>query len=87
MRHRGQIFLALALATSIDALATGIIFIPVPERLWLGVSIIALGSFLLSMIGYLIGVFVGTRFHFRAEILGGVILMGLGTKILIESFI
>lgn len=79
--------LTLAVATSIDALATGVIFIPVPERLWLGVSIIALGSFILSMIGYLIGVFVGTRFHFRAEILGGVILIGLGTKILIESFI
>ncbi|MBR6508540.1 MAG: manganese efflux pump, partial [Paludibacteraceae bacterium] len=53
--------LILAVATSIDALATGVIFIPVPERLWLGVSIIGVVSFLFSLGGYCIGVFVGKR--------------------------
>ena len=43
--------LVLAVATSIDALATGVIFIPVPERLWIGVGIIGLVSFLFSVGG------------------------------------
>lgn len=77
--------LVLAVATSIDALATGVIFIPCPERLWLGVSIIALGSFLFSMAGYLIGVFVGSKFKVNAELIGGLILIGIGLKIFIEG--
>lgn len=77
--------LILAVATSIDALATGVIFIPRPERLWLGISIIALGSFLFSIAGYLIGVFVGSKFKVNAELIGGIILIGIGLKIFIEG--
>lgn len=77
--------LLLAVATSIDALATGVIFIPVPEMLWIGVGIIALVSFLLSMGGYLIGVFVGAKFHFNVGLLGGIILILIGLKIFIEG--
>lgn len=71
----------LALATSIDALATGVIFIPCPERVWIGVSIIALCSFLFAMAGYMIGVFVGKRFRLNVELLGGIILIAIGIKI------
>ncbi len=77
--------LILAVATSIDALATGVIFIPCPERLWLGISVIALGSFLFSIAGYLIGVFVGSKFKVNAELIGGIILIGIGLKIFIEG--
>ena len=75
----------LAVATSIDALATGVIFIPCPERLWLGISIIALGSFIFSIVGYLIGVFVGSKFKLNVELIGGLILIGIGLKIFIEG--
>lgn len=77
--------LVLAIATSIDALATGVIFIPYPAQLYWGVSVIALGSFLFSMAGYLIGVFVGSRFKLRVEVIGGIILIGIGLKIFIEG--
>ena len=77
--------LILAVATSIDALATGVIFIPCPQNLWLGISIIALGSFLFSMAGYLIGVFVGSKFKINVELIGGLILIGIGLKIFIEG--
>lgn len=76
---------ALAIATSIDALATGVIFIPVPEMLWIGVGIIALVSFLFSVAGYSIGAFVGQKFHFNVELLGGVILIIIGLKIFVEG--
>ena len=75
----------LAVATSIDALAMGVIFIPHPENLWFGISIIALGSFIFSIVGYLIGVFVGSKFKLNVELIGGLILIGIGLKIFIEG--
>lgn len=77
--------LILAVATSIDALATGLIFIPVPEILWLGISIIALVSFLFSIVGYSIGVVFGKRFKVNVELIGGIILVAIGLKIFIEG--
>jgi len=77
--------LILAVATSIDALATGVIFIPCPEVLWVGISIIALCSFLFSIVGYLLGVFVGSRFRVNVELIGGIILVGIGIKIFVEG--
>jgi len=77
--------IVLAIATSIDALATGVIFIPCPERVWLGVGIIALTSLLFSVAGYAIGIIFGKRFHFNVELLGGIILVGIGLKIWIEG--
>lgn len=75
----------MAVATSIDALSTGVIFIPCPEVLWLGVAIIALVSLLFSVAGFLTGAYVGSRFHFNVELLGGLILIGIGLKIFIEG--
>lgn len=77
--------IVLAIATSIDALATGVIFIPCPETVWLGVSIIALTSFLFAMGGYMIGITAGKRFHMNVELVGGLILVGIGLKIWIEG--
>ncbi len=74
----------LAIATSIDALATGIIFVPTPEIIWLAVSVIALVSLIFSIVGYVIGVVCGKRFRFDVELLGGIILIAIGLKIFIE---
>ncbi len=74
----------LAIATSIDALAAGIIFVPTPDILWMAVSIIAIVSFLFALMGYTIGVVCGKRFHFNVELLGGLILIAIGVKIFIE---
>ena len=79
------LLLSLAVATSIDALATGVIFILSPERLWIGVSIIALVSFLFSIAGYLLGLLTGKKLKFNVELLGGIILVLIGVKIFVEG--
>ena len=76
--------LVLAVATSIDALATGVIFAPYPEWVAVAVLIIGLTSFLLSLVGTAIGTAFGSRFHLKVEVWGGVILILIGTKILVE---
>jgi len=82
---RWRTLLVLAIATSIDALATGVIFIPCPDSLWIGVSIIALCSLLFSLIGYLIGVYVGCKFRLNVELIGGIILVLIGLKIWVQG--
>ena len=75
----------LAIATSIDALATGVVFVPYPTlSIWIAISIIGGISFIFSFIGMGVGIHFGKRFHFNVEILGGIILIGIGLKILIE---
>jgi len=75
------------LATSIDALATGIVFIPYHNIIWLAIGIIGSISFAFTFIGMYIGIHFGKRFHFKVEALGGAILIGIGLKILIEHLI
>ncbi len=78
----------LSIATSIDALATGIIFVDKPQNvLWMAVSVIGICSFLFSMAGTLVGVFMGRKFNFPAELVGGLILIGIGLKIWIENIL
>lgn len=83
-----RVILTLAIATSIDALAVGISLaftgIRTIQDLSVPLFIIGLVSFLLSIIGNTIGVFFGKRFHLRVEIFGGLVLIGIGLKILIE---
>lgn len=80
-----KLLVSLAIATSIDALATGVVFIPHPKVIWMAVGVIALVSFLFSMGGYLMGVFAGKRLHFNIELLGGVILILIGLEIFIKG--
>ena len=82
-----RFLLTMAVATSIDALATGVIFIPVPEQLWLGIALIAFVSFLFSLLGTTIGSLVGTRFKLNVELIGGLILIAIGLKIWIEGYL
>ena len=76
--------LVLAIATSIDALAVGISFAFLGTNLWRAILIIGLTTFAFSAVGLLIGKRVGSRFHAGAQILGGVILIAIGVKILVE---
>lgn len=74
----------LAVATSIDALAVGITFAFLNVRLLSAVSFIGVTTFTLSAIGVKIGNVFGTRYKAKAELAGGVILILLGLKILLE---
>ena len=74
----------IAIATSIDALATGIVFVPFPEIVLKAVIIIGAVSFLFSVLGNFTGLFLGKKFNLRVEILGGLVLIGIGVKIFIE---
>jgi putative Mn2+ efflux pump MntP len=77
--------LSLAFATSMDTLATGVIFIPHPNLLWLAVAIIASTCFAFSMTGFILGHIVGTRLRINVNILGGAILILIGIKICMEG--
>ena len=77
--------LSLAFATSMDTLATGVIFIPHPEVLWIAVSVIAATCFVFSMTGFVLGHIVGARLRVNVNILGGIILILIGVKIFLEG--
>ena len=81
---RWHSLLVLSVATSIDALATGLIFVAFVNVIWYAVLIIGICSFLFSLTGSYIGTYFGRKMRFRAELLGGIILIIIGTKILIE---
>ena len=85
---RLPVILTLAVATSIDALAVGISFAFTGMTTWRSildpVLIIGFVSFIFSIIGCLIGVYFGKRVNLRAELWAGIILIGIGVKILIE---
>ena len=74
----------LAVATSIDALAVGVTFAFLQVRIILAVSLIGVTTFILSGIGVKVGGFCGMKWKKRAEFAGGVILILIGLKILIE---
>lgn len=83
-----SVVLLLAFATSIDALAVGVSFECMGRHMLsdIMVSILIIGiiSWLFSLLGYRIGATIGRRFKFPAELIGGIILIGIGTKVLIE---
>ena len=77
--------LVMAVATSIDALAVGISLAMAGNvNIWTSILLIGVTTCLLSMIGVKIGSIFGDRFEKKAELAGGVILIVLGIKILLE---
>ena len=74
----------LAVATSIDALAVGITFAFLKVDILPAVCIIAAITFALSFLGVAIGNRFGTRFQKKAQVAGGVVLILMGVKILLE---
>ena len=79
-----KVVFTMAIATSIDALAIGITFAFLQVRLITSVTIIGCITFCFSIAGVLIGNVFGSKFKDKATILGGIILIGIGVKILIE---
>lgn len=75
----------LAVATSIDALATGLVFITeTVSRFLFALLMIGLFSFGFSLLGNAIGVFVGKHLPVNMELVGGLVLIGIGVKIFCE---
>jgi putative Mn2+ efflux pump MntP len=81
-KHR--VLLMLAVATSIDALAVGLSFALLGKGILVPALVIGTVTFCVSCAGVMIGDRVGSTFEKAAEILGGLILIGIGLKILLE---
>ena len=77
--------LLLAIATSIDALAVGVTFAFLQVDILAAVSFIGVITFAASAAGIKIGSIFGCRYKSRAEICGGIILIFIGLKILLEG--
>ena len=76
--------LPLAIATSIDALAGGVAISVDGINLWIAITFIGLITFGLSALGVVIGNKFGKKYKSKAELAGGIILILLGVKIVIE---
>lgn len=76
--------LMLAVATSIDALAVGITFAFLKVEIFSAITIIGLTTFVLSLIGVAVGNRFGSRYQQKAQMVGGIILLLIGLKILME---
>jgi len=81
---RGWSLVLLSVATSIDAFAVGLSVAWLDVGIWLPVLLIGLVTAALTTVGMLIGRRLGARFGRRVAILGGLILIGIGSKILFE---
>lgn len=76
--------LPLAVATSIDALAVGVTFVFLNVRIIPAAALIGVTTFALSTIGMRLGNVFGARYQARAELAGGIVLILMGVKILLE---
>ena len=76
--------LVLAVATSIDALAVGVTFAFLDVSILPAVTFIGCTTFVISVIGVKVGTVFGARYKSKAELIGGIILILIGLKILIE---
>ena len=74
----------LAVATSIDALAVGVSFAFLEMSIWIPIIIIGMTTMMFSIVGVLLGKKVGERFRSKAELVGGLVLIAIGIKILWE---
>lgn len=79
-----RVILTLSLATSIDALAVGFSFATLLSKILMPIFIIGVVTFVASMLGILLGKKTGPKINRFAEITGGIILIAIGTKILLE---
>ncbi|MFI3212335.1 MAG: manganese efflux pump MntP family protein [Eubacteriales bacterium] len=79
-----QSMLLLAIATSIDALAVGVSLVLLNINIIIAALFIGITTFGFSAVGVKIGADFGDKYKSKAEILGGIILVGLGVKIFVE---
>jgi manganese efflux pump family protein len=88
-RHKSDIrdfktLMLLSVATSIDALAVGLYYSVLGSPILGPAAIIGVVTFALCLVGAEFGKRIGARFEHWAELAGGIVLMGIGTKILVE---
>jgi putative Mn2+ efflux pump MntP len=81
-----KVMFVMAVATSIDALAVGVTFAFLEVNILTAVLLIGVLTFFVSMAGVKIGNVFGTRYQKTAEMAGGIILILLGIKVLLEQF-
>jgi len=81
---RGWTMVGLSIATSIDALAVGVSLAMLGVGIWQPAVIIGVVTAAISLVGIVIGDRVGRHWGSRVELLGGVLLIGIGLRILIE---
>jgi putative Mn2+ efflux pump MntP len=84
---RGLSLVVLSIATSIDALAVGLSLAVLDVNIWYPCALIGIVTATLTVCGMFLGSRVGQRFGDRVRILGGLILLGIGVKILVEHTI
>ena len=83
-----RVMLGFAIATSIDAMAAGVtLAVSAEKRVALALAFIGLVTFLFCFIGAAVGAKAGEKWKSKAEIAGGIILIGLGVKVLVEYLI
>lgn len=78
------VMLPLAIATSIDAMATGVSFAFTDTDIWTAIALIGTATFLFSAVGVKIGNLFGLKYQSKAEFFGGALLILMGIKILVE---
>lgn len=81
---KGGLMVMLSVATSIDALAVGLSFAFIQTPILLSVFVIAIVAFILTLVGLFSGYRLGQKFGKRMEIVGGVVLIGIGLRILLS---
>jgi manganese efflux pump family protein len=81
------LILSLSIATSIDALMVGVSFAFLQVSILKTVVIIGSITLFISMVGFRMGKSLGSVFGRRAEFMGGLVLIGIGTKILLEHLL
>jgi len=81
-----KVIISMALATSIDAFAVGISFAIIEVNMLLAFIIIGSVTFITSMLGILFGKKTGSHFGQKMEIIGGLILIAIGIKIVVEHY-
>lgn len=82
-----RVLLVLSVATSIDALAVGVSYSVIRAPIWTAASIIGVITFALCLVGCEFGKRIGSRLERWAELSGGVVLVGIGLKILLEHLL
>jgi len=81
---KGWSLVILSVATSIDALAVGLSFAALDVRIWAPAVVIGIVAAALTTVGMLAGARLGARFGRRMEAVGGLVLIGIGIKIVVE---
>jgi len=82
--YKLAVVFAMAVATSIDALAVGFTFAFLKIDIWFSILIIGITSLVFSIVGVLFGHHFFNRIKIPAELVGGLVLIGIGVKILLE---